>query len=52
MIFLDFFMKGAAAGAAGELMMPTGLVNNRSRNIFNGLLRVPVNEIIPALNLI
>ncbi|MGB9164068.1 MAG: hypothetical protein WCC41_06405, partial [Rhodomicrobium sp.] len=33
-------------------MMPTDLVNNRSRNIFNGLLRVPVNEKIPALNLI
>jgi hypothetical protein len=25
-------------------------INSRSRNIFNGLLRVPVNEIIPALN--
>jgi hypothetical protein len=27
-------------------------VNSRSRNIFNGLLLVPVNEKIPALNLI
>jgi hypothetical protein len=25
-------------------------VNSRSRNIFNGFLRVPVNEKIPALN--
>jgi hypothetical protein len=25
-------------------------VNFRAENIFNGLFRVPVNEIIPALN--
>jgi hypothetical protein len=40
-----------AAPAPQPFPSPTS-VNFRSRNIFNGLFRVPVNEKIPALNLI
>jgi hypothetical protein len=36
--------------ARAVLFAGAGLVNDRSRNIFNGLLRVPVKEKIPALN--
>jgi hypothetical protein len=38
--------------ARSALAEARSMVNARPRNIFNGLLRVPVNEIIPALNLI
>jgi hypothetical protein len=41
-------MEGFAA-AAGK---GANTVNTRGPNIFNGLFRVPVNEKIPALNLI
>jgi len=39
-------------GARATLPAGAVTVNTRSRNIFNGLFRVPVNEKIPALNLI
>ena len=35
-----------------HLFRPRASVNSRSQNIFNGFLRVPVNEKIPALNFI
>jgi hypothetical protein len=37
-------------GARAAPLAGAGLINRRSRNIFNGLLRVPVKEKIPALN--
>jgi hypothetical protein len=39
-----------AAGARDALAKLALGVNARVQNIFNGLLRVPVNEKIPALN--
>ena len=44
---MDDDTKARAAAATGADM-----VNNRSLNIFNGLLRVPVKGKIPALNAI
>jgi hypothetical protein len=44
--------RNTAAAPAPQLFRPRTSVNFRSRNIFNGFLRVPVNEKIPALNLI
>jgi hypothetical protein len=35
---------------SGAVVPAARRINSRSRNIFNGLLRVPVNEKIPALN--
>jgi hypothetical protein len=43
LIYKGEMQKGSQAGASSW-------VNRRSRNIFNGLLRVPVKEKIPALN--
>jgi hypothetical protein len=42
--------RDAVAAPAPQLIRLSAGVNNRGRNIFNGLLRVPVNEKIPALN--
>jgi hypothetical protein len=42
----------AIAAACAAAIPATCAVNICDRNIFNGLLRVPVNEKIPALNLI
>ena len=38
------------SGARPTPLAGAGPVNGRSGNIFNGLLRVPVKEKIPALN--
>ena len=43
-------MTGGVPGARAALDAGAVMVNMRSRNIFNGLLRVPVKEKIPALN--
>jgi hypothetical protein len=42
--------QDAIAAACAAAVAPAASVNSRSRNIFNGLLLVPVNEKIPALN--
>jgi hypothetical protein len=42
--------RDAIAAACAAAVSAAYVVNSRSRNIFNGLLLVPVNEIIPALN--
>ena len=46
-------MDGIDATGKGATMAKGAVMINKSVwNIFNGLLRVPVNEKIPALNLI
>ncbi len=45
-------MDDGALGARAASLEGAGPINTQSRNIFNGLFRVPVNEKIPALNLI
>jgi len=40
----------AIAAACAASVPAARVVNSRGRNIFNGLLRVPVKEKIPALN--
>jgi hypothetical protein len=42
--------RDAVAAPVLQLIRLRAGVNSRGRNIFNGLLRVPVNEKIPALN--
>jgi hypothetical protein len=42
----------AIAAACAAAIWTTRAVNICGRNIFNGLLRVPVKKKIPALNLI
>jgi hypothetical protein len=44
--------RDASPPPAPQVFRLSASVNFQSRNIFNGLLRVPVNEKIPALNLI
>jgi hypothetical protein len=39
-------------GARAASLAGASPINTQSLNIFNGLFRVPVNEKIPALNLI
>ncbi|MGB9166432.1 MAG: hypothetical protein WCC41_18615 [Rhodomicrobium sp.] len=43
---------GASAQPVPQPFRPFARVNFQGRNIFNGFFRVPVNEKIPALNLI
>jgi hypothetical protein len=43
-------IRDAVAAPALLLSQPARAVNSLVQNIFNGLLRVPVNEKIPALN--
>jgi hypothetical protein len=45
-------VRDAVAAPAPQKFRPRTGVNFRSRNIFNGLLRVPVKKKNPALNLI
>jgi hypothetical protein len=42
--------RDAIAAACAAAVSAAGVVNSLVKNIFNGLLRVPVNEKIRALN--
>jgi hypothetical protein len=52
LIFIGKFEKDRRSRRMGRADCGADLVNKRARNIFNGLLRVPVKKKIPALNLI